>query len=173
VTIDLVDSEDEVGRVCARSRSVAAGYVPEESVPGGDVAAAAPAAGRPDAGNAELAPGRFLTADLGIRDDRGRLHLVGRVHDVINVGARKVYPAEVERVIRGVAGVRDVVVLSLSRSAVADALRAIVVADGSVDRASIIAACERSLARHKVPRLIEFRSELPRTARGKLDRGAL
>jgi long-chain acyl-CoA synthetase len=48
-----------------------------------------------------------------------------------------------------------------------------VVAESSVDRETIVAACERALARYKTPRIVEFRSELPRTARGKIDRRAL
>ena len=60
---------------------------------------------------------------------RGRLQLVGRVREVVNVGGRKVYPAEIERVIRDVPGVIDVVVSGVARSSVADALRALVAAD--------------------------------------------
>ena len=150
--------EDGVGRVRVSSASVAAGYLPE------------PLAG---AGDDVLGRGRFRTADLGRLDGRGRLHLGGRVHDVVNVGGRKVYPAEVERVIRAVPGVLDVVVTGVARSSVADALRAVVAAEPQVTRADIAAACEQRLARYKVPRSIEIVGELPRTGRGKIDRRAL
>jgi acyl-CoA synthetase (AMP-forming)/AMP-acid ligase II len=159
VRVELVEAQGEVGRVSVQSAAVAEGYVSTQSpAPSGD---------------AELGGGRFLTADLGRFDDQRRLHLVGRATEVVNVGGRKVHPAEVERVISRIEGVLDVVVLGVERSPVAQALRAIVVARPEIDRAAIVAACEASLARHKVPRLIEFRDHLPRTARGKLDRRRL
>jgi acyl-CoA synthetase (AMP-forming)/AMP-acid ligase II len=154
VSVDLLDAEEGAGRIAVRSPSVASSYVP-------------PAATDPDP---PLAAGRFVTPDVGRVDEQGRLHLLGRALDVINVGGRKVYPAEVERVIRSVPGVRDVVVLGIERSAVAAALRAIVEAGPEVARESIVRACEQGLARYKIPRSIELRAELPRTGRGKVDR---
>lgn len=158
VTLEDADDEDGVGRVRVASGSVADGYLPDA---------------RPEAGGDVLARGRFRTADLGRIDARGRLNLVGRVHEVVNVGGRKVYPAEVERVIRAVPGVLDVVVTGVARSSVADALRAVVAAEPQVTRAAIAVACEQRLARYKVPRSIEIVRELPRTGRGKIDRRAL
>jgi acyl-CoA synthetase (AMP-forming)/AMP-acid ligase II len=160
VRITLADpDEDGIGRVRVHSASAATSYHP------------GPSAGDP--GEVELAPGEFFTADLGSFDDRGRLQLVGRVREVVNVGGRKVYPAEIERVIRGVPGVIDVVVSGVARSSVADALRAVVAADVHVSREDIAAACEQRLARYKVPRSIEIVRELPRTGRGKVDRRGL
>lgn len=162
VDITLRDAGDDgVGRVHVRSASAASAYLPDA----GDASVA------PDA--VELGGGAYCTADLGRLDSAGRLHLVGRLRDVVNVGGRKVYPAEVERVIRSIPGVRDVAVSGLARSAVADALRAVVAAEPGVTREDIVAACARRLARYKVPRSIELVSALPRTGRGKLDRRAL
>jgi acyl-CoA synthetase (AMP-forming)/AMP-acid ligase II len=159
VRIVMLDrDEDGIGRVAVHSASVASGYHPraramsEDDAPGDGV---------------------FATADLGRFDERGRLQLVGRVREVINVGGRKVYPAEIERVIRDVPGVLDVVVIGMARSSVADALRAVVAAEPAVSREDIAAACEQRLARYKVPRAIEIVRELPRTGRGKIDRRAL
>jgi acyl-CoA synthetase (AMP-forming)/AMP-acid ligase II len=157
VALELVDGEEGAGRIAVRSPSVASGYAPSREGDADEV----------------LSAGRFLTPDVGRIDDGGRLHLLGRALDVINVGGRKVYPAEVERVIRAVPGVRDVVVLGMQRSAVAAALRAVVEASPEVSREDVVAACERDLARYKVPRLVDLRTELPRTARGKVDRGRL
>jgi len=155
VTLDEQD-EDGVGRVRVHSTSTASAYHPAGS--GGEV---------------ELGDGEFLTADLGSFDVRGRLQLVGRVREVVNVGGRKVYPVEIERVIRAVPGVRDVAVTGVARSEVAGALRAVVAAEPHVTRDDVVAACEHALARYKVPRTIELVADLPRTARGKLDRRAL
>jgi acyl-CoA synthetase (AMP-forming)/AMP-acid ligase II len=120
-----------------------------------------------------FAPGEFFTADLGSFATRGQLQLGGPRARVVNVGGRKVYPAEIERVIREVPGVLDVVVSGVARSSVADALRAVVAADVHVSREDIAAACEQRLARYKVPRSIEIVRELPRTGRGKVDRRGL
>lgn len=160
VRIAIEDSDEEgVGRVTVSGRSTASGYHPP-----------VPPAGETEA---ELGGGRFRTADLGCFDERGRLRLVGRLRDVVNLGGRKVYPAEVERAIRSVPGVRDAVVVGVARSEVSDALRAVVAADPGVTREAIVAACEARLARFKVPRTIEIVPELPRTSRGKLDRRKL
>jgi long-chain acyl-CoA synthetase len=178
VALELCDVVDGVGRVRARSRSVAAGYAPAIAGAHGAAAAArgsgadAPAGGALPA-DAVLGDGWLLTADLGRIDARGRLVLLGRAGDVINVGGRKVFPAEVERVIAAIPGVRDVAVVGVARSAVAEGLRAVVVADDRVERAAVIAACEAALARYKVPRSVEFRDALPRNPRGKLDRRRL
>jgi long-chain acyl-CoA synthetase len=165
VAVELSDPEDGAGRIVVKSRSVADGYLPM-----GDASDDAALAGREDP---PLGAGRFVTADVGRFDEQGRLHLLGRALDVINVGGRKVYPAEVERVIRTVPGVRDVVVLGIERSAVAAALRAVVEAGPGVTRRDVARACEESLSRYKVPRLIEIRAELPRSPRGKIDRRRL
>ena len=151
-----------LGRIVVRSRSLAAGYV-----------AASLEAADADSSETCFAREGFVTADLGRLDGHGRLHLVGRASEVINVGGRKVFPAEVERVIRDVTGVRDVVVLGMARSPTAAALRAVVVAAPGTERSSIAAACRARLAPHKVPRLIELRDEIPRNARGKVDRSRL
>jgi len=160
VAITLHDADaDGIGRVHVRSASAANGYHPPAEP------------GTPDA--AELRDCAFFSADLGRLDPQGRLHLVGRLRDVVNVGGRKVYPVEVERVIRSIPGVLDVTVSGTARSAVADALRAVVAAAPGVTREAVAAACEQRLARYKVPRSIELVAELPRTGRGKLDRRAL
>jgi len=141
-----------VGRVRVHSPSVGDSYVPEPSD--------------------ELSTGSFLTSDIGRIDEAGRLILLGRVTDMINVGARKVYPAEIESVIREVAGVEDVVVMAADRETASESLRAIVVAADPNARA-IQEFCAGRLPAWKVPRRIEFRKALPRNARGKLDRRLL
>src|SRR5690606_7261197 len=84
VRIVLEDAdEDGVGRVCVRSASAARGYHPAPTGLAAD--------------DVVLGNRRFRTADLARRDEHGQLHLVGRVLDVVHVGGRKGYPAEIER----------------------------------------------------------------------------
>ena len=151
VTLDEAESAG-VGRVRVTSPSVGRSYLPEASD--------------------ELSGGSFLTGDLGRFDESGRLILLGRASDVVNVGARKVYPAEVESVIRRVPGVQDVVVIAADRETASQSLRAIVVGT-EVTARQIRESCAASLPAWKVPRRIEFRTSLPRNARGKLDRRRL
>ena len=120
----------------------------------------------------DLDGGRFRTGDLGRFDADGRLCLVGRVGEEIDVGARKVHPAEVEGFLLSLPGVREAVVLAAERNSPSSALRAVVVGEG-LEVGTLRTSCEAALASWKVPRRIEIRSELPRNARGKVDRGAL
>jgi long-chain acyl-CoA synthetase len=158
VTVEIDAELDGVGRVRVRSRAVAADFAPPATT---------------DAERATLSNGCFLTPDLARLDECGRVHLLGRVSEVINIGGRKVFPAEVEAVIRRIPGVREVAVVGVRRSAASDAVRAIVAASVEVDRAAVVAACGAALAGYKVPREIDFVPELPSTARGKIDRKAL
>lgn len=151
VTLDGA-GETGVGRVRVDSPSVAETYLPEPSP--------------------ELSEGCFLTSDIGRLDESGRLILLGRASDVVNIGARKVYPAEVESVIRDLPGVQDVVVMAADREAAGESIRAIVVSH-ELNARSIRDACAAILPAWKVPRRIELRETLPRNARGKLDRRLL
>ncbi len=145
--------EDGVGRLCVESDAVALGYAPEDG---------------PD-----LAGGRFLTGDLGRIDAEGRLHLVGRVDRMINVGGRKVNPAEVEAVLREVPGVRQVVVFGVPDRHRGQAVCACVVAARGVTREGLLAACGHRLASFKVPRRLELVDRIPVNARGKTERKML
>jgi long-chain acyl-CoA synthetase len=150
-----IEIDAETARVAVRSPAVARGYWPD-----------------PDA---RLADGRFLTSDLG-RLDGGELRLLGRVDDWILVRGKNVNPREVEDVLRAFPGIDDVAVFG---SAAADnpepVVRAVVATRAATPpRAEdLLAWCRTRLAEYKVPRGVAVVAELPRTERGKLDRGAL
>jgi long-chain acyl-CoA synthetase len=137
-----------------KSPAVAAGYYPRS--------------------DSRLQHGWFLTSDVGAFEG-GELRLYGRIDNVINVRGKKVDPAEVETVVRQLAGVRDVAVVGIPDSAGAgEVVRAVVVpVAGGLDAEQVRAHCRELLADHKVPRSIVFVPDLPLTARGKLDRRAL
>lgn len=123
--------------------------------------------------------GRFLTGDLGTwtetgaRESTPALRLTGRVGDIVNVAGRKVDPREVERILRDVDGVRDVVVLGVPDAARGESLAACLEADACVTREGVMARLRSELAPHKLPRRLLFMDRLPRTERGKTDRDAL
>jgi len=139
--------EDGAGRVCVRSAAVALGYAADAG---------------PDLGD-----GRFLTADIGRFDEQNRLRLLGRNDRMINVGGRKVNPAEVETVLRDVPGVRQAVVFGAPDRNRGQVVCACVVAGRGVTRETILGACASRLAPFKVPRRVEFVDSVPVNARGK------
>ena len=142
-------AEPGSGRVCVRSGAVALGYTPDRS---------------PDLGD-----GRFLTADLGRIDEQGGLRLLGRADRMINVGGRKVNPAEVEAVLREVPGVRQAVVFGAPDRNRGQTVCACVVAARGVTREAILGACAPRLAPFKLPRRVEFVDSVPVNARGKTE----
>jgi acyl-CoA synthetase (AMP-forming)/AMP-acid ligase II len=154
--IDGVDvSLDADGRVVVRGPALALARVPE-----------------PDD---RLGEGAFESADLGAWTGRGELTLLGRADGLINVGGKKVHPAEVESVLRTMPGVSDAVVVGVAATGDERAIvRAFVACDPErVSYADVATWCRARLAGHKVPRSIIRLADLPRTSRGKIDRAAL
>lgn len=101
----------------------------------------------------------------------GRALFRGRKGDVINVGGAKVWPAEVEAVLRDVDGIAAALVVGAPSSIVGNLVKACVElvpgADEAQVRQAAIASCRARLASHMVPRLFEVVAELPRTVSGK------
>lgn len=122
-----------------------------------------------------LGGGVFRSADLAAWTPDGELRLTGRADALINVGGKKVHPAEVETVLRAMPGVREAYVLGLpSEGAERTVVRAFVACDpASISYADVASWCRDRLASHKVPRSIVRLPEIPRTPRGKIDRAAL
>lgn len=113
--------------------------------------------------------GRFRTADLGRKDARGRFFLLGRLDRMINVGGRKVFPEEVERVLGSFPGVRESVVLAVPDSRRGEAVGAAVACGNGLREADLLDYCRAKLPRHGLPRRWIILPALPRTARGKVD----
>lgn len=120
-----------------------------------------------------LHDGHFETMDLAAWQE-GELRLKGRADFVINLRGKKVDPSEVERVIAAMPGVDEAVVLAVSSPDGGEIVRAVVASSsGDLNYARVAAWCRDRLAQHKVPRSIILVEEIPRTARGKIDRMAL
>ena len=114
----------------------------------------------------------LITADRGIIDDEGMLHLLGREDDVINVGGFKVAPTEVEDVAMSLPEVADCVCIAAEHPIAGRTLKLLVVmTEGSVFDKRIIARYLKSrLESYKVPLLYEQVEKVNRTYNGKLDR---
>ncbi|MEA2695431.1 MAG: long-chain acyl-CoA synthetase [Acidobacteriota bacterium] len=142
------------GRVAVRSAAVAAGYLPDA--------------------DPRLADGRFLASDFAAWVE-GELVLRGRLDDLINVKGKKVDPREVETVLADLPGVDEVAVLGvLLPERGTETVRAVIACrPGELSPEQVLHWCRGHLAAHKVPRSVILVPEMPRTARGKIDRRAL
>jgi long-chain acyl-CoA synthetase len=129
----------------------------------------------PSPSGARRSDGWLHTGDVAVVDDSGNLSIVDRIKDVVIVSGFNVYPGEVEAVLVAHPDVAEAGVVGSADPATGEAVVAHVVAvEGRalvVD--DLIEHCRRNLARYKVPRRIEVRSELPLGATGKVRRREL
>jgi len=114
----------------------------------------------------------FLVGDEGIVDEEGYFHFIGRGPTVINTGGEKVYPEEVEEVIKTHPLVKDVGVCGVPHPRWGEAIAALVVAEPGANLTSedIIQYCEGKLAGYKKPKYVLLVEEIPRSPAGKLER---
>lgn len=124
--------------------------------------------GLPEVTQASFREGFFFPGDVGRIDASGRLYVTGRKTFFINVGGNKVDPAEVERVIAASPKVSEVVVLGVKTPYGGETVKAVIVAREKCDAGEVLDACRGKLAEYKVPKVIEFRSEIPRSPLGKV-----
>ena len=158
---DRGELEDKIGRVWVKSSSMMAGYLPAAASTGGHLTAQ-----RID--TSRLVDGWFETGDLGYLDEAGRICLVARDSEVINVFGLKVLPAEVEAVIRELPEVSDVKVYAGRHKSGSQTVKAVVAGPESLDVAAIGAHCARQLVGYKRPEVINLLPSLPRTPAGKI-----
>jgi acyl-CoA synthetase (AMP-forming)/AMP-acid ligase II len=110
------------------------------------------------------------TGDLGKLDADGYLYIVGRMKDMIIRGGFNIYAVDIENVLFEHPDVREAAVVGVPHEVLGEDVAAFVVArDGaSLSADDVIGFCKERLADYKVPRLVEFRDELPRNATGKV-----
>lgn len=114
--------------------------------------------------------GWFLTGDLGYMDENGYFFVVDRKKDMIIAGGYNIYPREVEEVLYEHAAVQEVVVAGVPDPYRGETVKAYVVLKegANVSEKELNEFARKHLAAYKAPRLYEFRSELPKTAIGKI-----
>jgi long-chain acyl-CoA synthetase len=119
--------------------------------------------------------GWLHTGDVGVLDVAGELHVVDRLKDLIIVSGFNVIPAEVERVLLGIDGVTDAVVIGTPDNRTGETVEAVVVLAPGSDLTSddIVTHASRHLAHYKVPTKVRFRDELPHGLAGKALRRAV
>ncbi len=119
--------------------------------------------------------GFFITGELGKRDARGYIYIVGRGKDLIITGGYNVYPIEGEMEIDALPGVLESAVIGVPHADFGEGVTAVVVAKqgADLDEAAMRATLEQRLAKFKVPKRIVLVDELPRNTMGKVQKSAL
>ena len=112
------------------------------------------------------------TGDLFRADEDGYLYFVGRKDDIIKSRGEKVSPKEVENVLYALAGVREAAVVGVPDPILGMAVKAIVAVapEAGIEPDDVIRHCRQHLEDFMVPKLVEFRHELPKTESGKISR---
>ncbi|QDP40936.1 o-succinylbenzoate--CoA ligase [Radiobacillus deserti] len=110
----------------------------------------------------------LATGDLGYQDKDGFLYVLDRRKDLIVSGGENIYPAEIEEVLLGVEGVKDVGVVGKSDSKWGQVPVAFIVREGHVTEGNLKEHCLSHLAKYKVPTVFYFVDALPRNASNKL-----
>jgi long-chain acyl-CoA synthetase len=120
------------------------------------------------------ADGWFRTGDIGVMDERGYFRIVDRKKDMILVSGFNVYPNEIEDVVAQCEGVLECAAVGIPDEHSGEAVKLVVVRkDPALTEAHIREFCEARLTGYKRPKVIEFRSELPKTPVGKILRREL
>ncbi|AFL50055.1 long-chain acyl-CoA synthetase [Sinorhizobium fredii] len=113
----------------------------------------------------------LYTGDLFRTDDEGFLYFVGRKDDIIKTRGEKVAPKEVETVLHAHPGIAEAVVIGVPDPVLGAAIGALVVlSDPTLSEKDVIRHCARHLEDFMVPKIVEFRAELPKTDTGKVSR---
>ncbi len=151
-------AQGEVGELCVRGPQVMKGYWHRE-----------------DETREVITPDGWLkTGDVAKMDALGFFRIVDRLKDMILVSGFNVFPNEVETVIAGHEGVLEVGVIGKTDEESGEIVKAVIVKkDQALTEEDVIAHCRKSLTGYKVPKIIEFRTELPKTNVGKILRREL
>ena len=119
----------------------------------------------------EIRLGKFITAgDIAVRDADGYYYIVDRIKDMIIRGGVNIYPAEIELVLNDMPEIKDAAVVGQPDEYWGEVVAAFIVVNKEMDvsEQSIRQYCEERMAKNKVPALIRFMDEMPRTPTGKI-----
>ena len=129
---------------------------------------------RPEETAASMMDGWFKTGDVGVMNEDGFFKIVDRKKDMILVSGFNVYPNEIEDVVAQCPGVLEVACIGVPDPKSNEAVKVFVVRkDPALTPETITAFCRENLTPYKVPRMIEFRDELPKSNVGKILRRPL
>ncbi|HJN76665.1 MAG TPA: class I adenylate-forming enzyme family protein [Myxococcota bacterium] len=148
----------EVGEMIVRGEAVVSGYLnnPEET-------------------ELLFEDGWYHTRDLVTRTEEGFLSFVGRRSEMLKIGGIRVYPLEIEKVVKDHPEVRDVVVVRAEERIRGEIARCVVELNpgATLTVRGVQKYCRNRLAVYKVPRVVEFWDEIPKLPNGKIDKKAV
>ena len=130
---------------------------------------------RPDETAKVMTPdGYFKSGDIGVADERGFFRIVDRKKDMILVSGFNVYPNEIEDVVSGCPGVMECAAVGVADEKSGEAVKLVIVKkDAALSEAQVRDYCKANLTGYKQPKIVEFRTELPKTPVGKILRREL
>ena len=120
----------------------------------------------------KIVDGWLHTGDIGHKDEDGYLYLDGRLDGLINIAGEKVVAEEIEKVVRVLTGVEDIVVVGMKNEMYGQVIKAFIKKSNNseITKSEILTHCIKNLEAFKVPREIEFVKDLPRNEFGKIQR---
>ena len=149
--------EASTGEICIKGPQVMQGYW-----------------NNPDETTKVIKDGWLLTGDVGHMDSKGFAFITDRKKDMILVSGFNVYPNEIEGVVATCPGVLECASVGVPDEKSGEAVKIVVVKkDPNLTKEQIIEHCKANLTGYKVPRVVEFRTELPKTPVGKILRREL
>jgi len=120
------------------------------------------------------ADGYFKTGDIGMVDERGYFRIVDRKKDMIIVSGFNVYPNEIEDVVSQIPGVLECAAVGVPDAKTGEGIKLVIVKkDPALTEQDVRDFCRANLTGYKQPRLVEFRTDLPKTPVGKVLRREL
>jgi len=119
--------------------------------------------------------GTFFTGDLGKCDVEGRLYITGRKKIFIDTGGRKVDPVEIEDILLSHSKVKEAVVVGVKEHHSGEIVKAVIIPREPEEflEQELFSYCKEHLAEFKVPKIVEFRDEIPKSPLGKILRRQL
>lgn len=162
--VKVVDADDnalpfgEPGELCVKGPQVMKGYWNRDE----------------ETAKVMTEDGWFHTGDIAVLQEDGYIRIVDRKKDMILVSGFNVYPNEIEDVVAAHSGVLESAAVGIPDENSGEVIKLFVVAkDESLDAESLRDWCKKELTAYKVPKVIEFRDELPKTNVGKVLRRQL
>ncbi|MFZ5565469.1 MAG: long-chain-fatty-acid--CoA ligase [Pseudomonadota bacterium] len=130
---------------------------------------------RPDETAKVMTPdGWFKSGDIGIMDEKGFFRIVDRKKDMVLVSGFNVYPNEIEDVVAKLPGVLECACVGVADEKTGEAVKLVIVKkDPALTEEQVRAYCKENLTGYKQPKVVEFRTELPKTPVGKILRREL
>jgi len=164
VEIKIVDDEGQelatgtIGEVVIKSQALTSGYYK-----------------MPELNQQAFRDGYFFTGDLGKKTEDGHIYITGRKKILIDTGGRKVDPLEIEDILMSHPQIKEAVVVGVKGTYEGEKIKAVIVPQDAAkcEEKEIYSYCKEQMAEFKVPKIIEFRDEIPKSPLGKILRKSL